>query len=615
MLAALGLTATVCGGGLIALSRVDLAALATKKLAQATGRTVHIGSVHVSPGRWLTLDVDDVSIANIPTGSRPEMITLGHLHTQVRLTSLLHGPVETRDLVLTNFSGLFERTPDRTPNWRFGPARPHTVENQSPPPPADWSWFPGLRHATIKGSEIIYRSANGHSYRAGLDSVDIASASDSAPFEMTVAGSYNNTPVALSGHLGPLITLRETGKPYPTVIHASSGDLTLDLDGTMTDLFDFDGVDGRLSLRTPTSAPLMAFAGAPADSFAMTLNLDGHFTHKGDVWTITNGTGLLRNNPIEAANLTFTEGKSGMPDKIDGDLAFTKLDLNGLLPASKNSPKPEQHTDIPLVVPAKPDPLFNLHLSARSVRYNALDFSNAALSFSQQPGKIDISSFQLGWLGASLHASGDISAHPQGASIHAAIDVTGADIDRLRRQAGFAAVPVSGRMSFRVRAAADGVHTLNEASHNADIVAVVGMSSGAISRQVMGLASTNVSLLFRKETGTTSVSCLLGALTMHHGDGTVVPLRIYTPVGSVVGEALFDLDRRWFELAFQSRTPGMLSLDIPIRVSGPFGNPAIGLAGWSARGRALLKDAHAINTLPPELASFSPGRACLVARP
>ncbi|MCE0742592.1 hypothetical protein LWC05_01595 [Acetobacter sicerae] len=608
-----GLSTVVCGGGFLALSHLDLAALATRKLTKATGRTVHIGSAHVSPGRWLTLDVDDLSIANIPNGSRPEMITLGHLHTQVRLMSLLHGPAETRDLVLTRFSGLFERTADRTPNWRFGaPSRPDRKPEAKKETAPDWNWFPGIRQATIKDSEIIYRSANGHAYRTTLDTVTLSSTSDSSPFEMTVVGGYNGTPIALTAHLGPLTILRQAGKPYPTNLHVSSGDLTLDLDGAMTDLFDFDGIDGKLTLRTPTSAPLMAIAGANPDSFSMVLNLEGHFTHKGDVWTMTRTTGLLRDNPIENADITFTEGKSGSPDEITGNMAFAKLDLNGLQSASQSSPKSGQHvTDIPLVAPARPDPLFDVHLSARSVRYNNLVFSDASLAASQQPGRINISSLQLGWMKASLHASGEIATHPRGSSLHATVDVSKADIDTFRRQAGLAPVPVSGSLSFRVKASADGVSTLNEASRNADIQAVVGMNSGLISKEVIGIASTNIGTLFGTMKGTTPVTCLLGALKMSRGEGAVVPLRIYTPAGSIVGEALFDLNRRWFELAFQSRGAAALALDIPIRVSGPFNSPSIGLAGWSARGRALLKDAQSINTLPTEMASFTPGRACL----
>jgi len=607
-----GLAITLCAAGFLALPHANLAPLATSKLAQITGRNTHIAALHITPGPWLTLDADDLTLANIPNGRRPNMITLGHLHAQIRLLSLLHGPITTRDLIITNVSALFERTPDHTPNWRFKTAK-QTHPDQ--PGPDDTSWFPNLHDATIKNSNVTYCSSNGRCYNIGLDHVLITTQHTETPVEMTVAGSYNTIPVSLAIRGGPIALLRHAGTPYPTHLHATSGDLTLDLNGTITDPLNFDGVDGQLSLVTPTASPLMALAGEAGKMPPLSVTLEGHAIHTGNLWNITHGKGHLGKNSIDTATLNFTEGQSKTPDRLEGNVAFKRLDLNSLLPPSKDNPEPENHTDITLSAPASPDPLLNLQLSADSVRYNTLEFIKTSITVEQESGRIEIPAFQLGWLGASLHASGTINTPPDTTSdtsdIHASIDVTGADIDRFRLQAGLAPIPVSGSLSFRVKASASTIKTLGEASQNADIAAVVGMNTGRISQKVIEIASANMGLLFHRSTGTTPVTCLLGALTMRHGDGTVVPLRIYTPKGSIVGEAMFNLNRRWFELAFQTRTPSIFALDIPIRVSGPFNNPSIGLAGWSARGRELLKAARKANTLPAGLENFSPGKACL----
>ncbi|NHO31304.1 hypothetical protein GOB85_01785 [Acetobacter sp. LMG 1636] len=610
MIGAVTATTALVTTAFLMADHIDLSSFAARRLAAATGRAAHIGSLRVTPGRWITVELSDVHLANVTGGSRPDMITLEHLHTQIRLMSLLHGPVETRDLVLTGFSGLFERTPDRRPNWRFGPpvAKPAAPASAAPAP-ADQSWFPGLRQATIRGSEVIYRTARGHTYRAGLDNIVFSSVSDSSPFLMTVNGAYNTTPVAITAKMQPISMLRQAGKPYGASIHASSGDLTLDLESTITDLFDFDGVAGKLVLRTPTSAPLMAFAGMPASDFVMTLGLDGHFVHQGNVWSLDHTTGRFGENPITNADVVFTEGASGKPDRITGNVSFASLDLNRLTGGSGSTS--QKQTDIPLDVPARPDPLIDVQLGAREVRYNALTFSDASVALSQTPNRIDVKSLSFGWLGAHLHASGSLLSAAEGARARAAVDVTGADIDRFRRQAGLAAIPISGALSFRAAAEANDVRTLNQAVQVADLTAAVGMNNGAISRKVIAMASTDVSLLVRRVTGTAPVSCLLGVMTLHHGSGTVVPLRISSAAGSVIGAAIFDLNRKWFDLAFQSRAPGLFALDVPIRVSGSFSNPGFGLAGWSEKGRGLLKSARAISVLPPEIESFTPGKACL----
>ncbi|GBR05945.1 AsmA family protein [Acetobacter oeni] len=603
-----GIVATVtvlAGVAFLMAGRINLASFATHRIATATGRAVKIGSLHVSPGRWATIELDDLHLGNVPGGSRPDMIALGHLHTQVRLMSLLHGPVETRDLVITKFSGLFERTADHTPDWRFGPARPRHEENGPP----DQSLFPGLRQATIRDSEIIYRTSRGQSYLVGLNDVVFTSASDESPLLMNVTGSYNGTPVTITANIQPISILRQAGKPCGIDIRARSGDLTLTLRGTSTDLLDFDGVAAALTLRTPTSAPLMEFAGVPASDFALAAELDGHFTHRGNDWSLDHTTGRLGDNPVTSADVVFTEGGKGAPDRISGSMNFAALDLNQF--TGKQQKSQGQQTDIPLMIPARPDPLIDVRIGAGQVRYNDLTFSDVSVAVAQSPDRIDVKSLSFGWLGAQLHASGDLRASPDGTKARASVNVTEADIDRFRHQAGLAAVPISGRLSFRANAVADRVRTLNEAVQVADLTAAVGMDRGEISREVIAMASTDVSLLVRKAKGMAPVTCLLGVLTLHHGSGTVLPLRVSSTAGTVIGAAIFDLNRKWFDLAFQSQATGFFALDVPVRVSGSFSHPGLGLAGWSAKGRDLLKSARTATTLPPEIGNFTPGKECL----
>lgn len=603
----------VTGAAVLSIGHADLGSFAARRIAAATGREVRIGSLHIHPGLWLTADLDDLHIANIPGGSRPDMISAAHLHTEVRLMSLLHGPTELRNLELKNFSGLFERTADRTPNWRFGKGKPQPQKKPASPEPEDQSWFPGLRNAKITGSEVIYRTSRGHSYRAGLDNVTIASADDRSPLTITIAGAYNKSPVTATVTVQSTDILREAGKAAATNVKAASGDLTLTLDGTVSDLLNFDGVNGQLHLATPTSRPLLSIAGSPSDTFSLPLRLDGHFLHHGDVWSLDHTTGALGSGAITAADVVFTEGAAGKPDSISGSMAFGRLNVNELSgPAQKSGgQQSSSDIDIPLLVPAHPDPLIDVKLSAKDVLYNRLDFSDAVLAITQAPGKVTVHDLSFGWLGAKLKTSGTIQATVGGAALAADVRMDGADIDRFRRQAGLHAIPVTGRMNFRATAKARDVRTLNQAVQAADLVAAVGMDSGTISREIIDMASTDVSLLIRHESGSAPVSCLLGVLSLHKGQGTVVPLRIVSAAGSITGAATFDLSRKWFDLAFQSRAPGLLALEIPIRVSGPFGNPGLGMAGWSATGRALLKNARDVSTLPAEIGNFSTGQACL----
>ncbi|KXV00571.1 hypothetical protein AD928_01960, partial [Acetobacter cerevisiae] len=394
----------VAAGVLVAgLPHYNLAHIASDKLSASLGRKTQIEALHVRFGRWVMVDLDNLHLANIPQGSRADMIILKHLHAQILLSSLLSGDMQARDVKIDGFSGLFERTPEREPNWRFGKKASSTPSKLKEP--SGKVWFPGLRDATITDSEVIYRSAHGQSYVTGLKAVTLHSTSDSTPLVMDVNGAYNDTPVTLQANMQPIDVLRQAGKPYGTDIHAVSGDLSLHLNGTMTDLFDFDGIDAKLDLQTATSRPIMAFAGEADSKITQPVTLSGHFTHKGDVWHLDHTTGSLKESPIRSADVTFTEGATGQPDKVAGSMAFSRLNLNALLGGSSEKPKTSANgIDVPLQVPLKPDPLINVTRAADTVLYNALVFNQAQISLSQMPGRIDVSSMKMNWLGASIQS-------------------------------------------------------------------------------------------------------------------------------------------------------------------------------------------------------------------
>lgn len=604
--------AGLAAAGLWELSRANFASFATNWLTTTTGRKTTVGALRITPGSWLAVDLDDVHIANIPGGSRPDMFTLTHAHLEIRVTSLLWGPAELRNVALDGFSGLFERTRTRERNWRFSSHDAVKSSRQAAKTPG-MNGFPGLRSVHISDSEIIYRSSRGNSYVSTLADVVIASKTDDMPVTMKVAGAYNAVPVALNITLQPLDALRHAEKPFGLNLTATSGDLAIHLEGTTTDLLNFDGIDGSLNLKTPTCTPLMAIAGEAPAPLKASLSLGGHFVHKGDLWSLSRTVGEVRGNPLAATNLTFREGAVGQPDTISGALSFSRLDLNTLLAGnSTDGPSGKGETDIPLVVDSHPDPLLDVSLSATHVRYNTLEFDGASLVLKREPDEIKIPSFRVGWLGAAIHASGDLRAGTGGANLQASASVESADIDRFRRQAGLAALPLSGKLDIRVHLTSGPVKTLNQAAQDAHIVAGVGMSSGALSREVIGMAQENLALLFRRPRGTEPVSCLLGFMIMDHGRGGVRPLRLRTGSGVLYGEANFDLQRKWFELVFASHgASATFAMEIPVMVSGSFASPGVGLAAWSKRGQMLLKDAERDMLVPEVLKGFHAGSPCL----
>ena len=117
------------GGAFFAFAdRYDLASLAAGRLTASLERKATVGSLHVTPGRWIHIELRDLQLDNLPGGTQPIMATVSSISAEIEATSLLHGPVVVRDLTVNGLNVLLEHASDGRKNWKFGAAA------QSAPP-------------------------------------------------------------------------------------------------------------------------------------------------------------------------------------------------------------------------------------------------------------------------------------------------------------------------------------------------------------------------------------------------------------------------------------------------------------------------------------------------
>lgn len=600
---ALGLVALLTATGVAAfflVGRVDLGPWAARRASAALGgRAVAVGALHVTPGRWITVDLQGLRIDNLPGGTRPALATLDRLTAEVDALSLLRGPAVVRTLRIDGLSVLLERLADRTKNWRFGPETPH-------PGPPDRSWFPTLLDAQARRSEVVFRTSGGTALVTKLDDATIRTASAEQPVQLAINGAYHGAPIQLKAELQPLVVLRDASVPYGTALHFASGGTTLDFNGTMTAPFDLDGARGVLSLSAPTPKPLLAIAGVGSGIDAA-LNLSGPFEHKGDLWLLTKAAGALNNGVVGDATLRLQEGGAGRPDDVSVEATFDRLDLDKLLGAGRGG----GDTDVSLAIDRSPDTLLAVRLAARQAGYGGVTATDARLAAALTPGRLAVSDFSMAYAGARATASGAVEAAGQGGRVSLGVSVANADVQTLRRLLGSGPVPLLGRLEMQAAAQSDGA-TLNAAVRAADVSAVVSMTGGSIARNVVEMASTDVRLLFRRAHGMTPVSCLLGVLTMRGGAGTMAPLRVRAAEGTVAGNGTFDPYRRRIDVTIGSEaaSTSAFALDIPVRISGSLADPSVRPARWSAAGRAQLASADTTAALPPGLRQAAQRNPC-----
>ncbi len=568
------------------LDQFDLGRFAAARASAALGRAVTVESLRVTPGRWFTVKLQGLKIANLPGGTRPEMVTLHDLTAEIDPLSLLHGPPIVRHAEVDGLSVLLERVDGETRNWRFGATPPKADRDRR-------SGFPIVLDLHVKASDITVRTTEGHSLQSRIDEGTLSTASADAPVTLAVKGAYHDAPVTLDAKLQPIAVLRDAATPYGTDIHIASGDTIVHFDGTMTKPLDADGADGTLTVDAPTAAPILTMIGAPPDAFKAALDLSGTLTHADALWTLAGAIGRLDDSTLAPSTLRFVDGGHDHPDDVSLDLAFERMDLDRLL-AGRG---PGKGPDAPMRVQPDPDPRLKLHLTARRLTYAGAAAADVTLKAAVTPGQIAVEEFAATALGAKLQASGRAEAADSGDRIVAEAAISGVDVQQIRHLTGGSKLPMAGRVD--AQAVADGAgETLDAAIRAAHVAAVVWMTSGSISRDVIEKASLDIRRLFRKPKGMAPVSCLLGVFEMRKGMGMLSPLRIRTADGTIAGQGTFDLNRNEIDITIgsQSDTTSAFALDVPVQISGNINNPDVTPSTQSVEAAAAD-----LTKLPPSL--------------
>lgn len=210
---------------------------------QATGRKLALnGPLSVKLSLWPTVRAENVALANMPGGSRPEMVTLGAAEAQLGILPLLSGRVEIRRLLLVKPDILLETDKAGQPNWRFTPppgGTPPAAAPASPRPPAAAAPSGGtqisIRSLRIEDGRVTWRDGKtGASTVLALARVDLSAESDSAPMLLAVQGAYDKVPFTLDGTTGPLAALRGPPvAPWPVKLTLAAAGAKLAVDGTV----------------------------------------------------------------------------------------------------------------------------------------------------------------------------------------------------------------------------------------------------------------------------------------------------------------------------------------------------------------------------------------------
>lgn len=573
-------------GAALCLAFADLRPLAQRWLAASTGRAVTLGALRIDWGSPLAIEIRDLVVANAPWGSEPEMVRVGRIAGRLDTTALMRGELRWLAAEIVGARLVMERDAEGRGNWQGADGGER-----------DRADVPTILKSVVREALVRYRTSSGRFLDIALKDASLQAAGDDQPIKLDAAGSYNDIPVRLDAAMQSFSALRDGDKPFGASFTLANAGVRIAFDGSFTQPLDIDGARGRLDIVARRIGDLTRIFGAPT-AIDLSLKVVGDASRDGDRWRFSDANGRLGEDVFEGT-MTLNEGGRAQSDDIALALDFAHLDLAPLLAGSGGGP---------LSLPQEADaPRIGVRIAAAEADYGRLRAEDAELAGRIATGEaaIDALNFTLG--GGRVTASGNAAGVEGGVEISADLAWSGADADALARRLGAAPGQIAGRVD--ARATAQGTaRTMDELVKAAQGQAVVAMTGGLISRDLLEKLSGDLRTLFRQGEGRTQLSCLLGFVTLRDGIARLSPLRLRAAEGVAVGGGQVDLGRQRLDLVLRTEraSTGFFALDVPLRISGKLSDPQV----TPTTAEAVAPYEGAVGKVDPDLAPIADGNPC-----
>ena len=201
-----------------------------RAVLDATGRAIALkGPVRIGWSLHPTVEVSDVTLANLPGGTRPDIVKIERIEFQLSLPALLHREIEIVRLSLTGPNILFEQVGGK-PNWISDrpPAAPSAPT--APAPSNERPLTLRIREVHIKNGMVTWRFP-ARTKVVGVRSLAITQPADNGPISLAAVLVYSdNKAFNVSASAQPSGGLRD---PWTAKMAFSAFDTTATATGTL----------------------------------------------------------------------------------------------------------------------------------------------------------------------------------------------------------------------------------------------------------------------------------------------------------------------------------------------------------------------------------------------
>ncbi len=295
--------------------------IAERQAGERLGRAVRIGGLDIDLTPRPRIVATDLTVANIETGSAPNMVEIPRVEVVLDLTALLTGHIDVHRLALDRPLLLAEKDAESRSNWQF---------RQQQPPTDTAPTFP-VRQVVINEAQVIYRDpAAKIDLGVGIDTV-AADERGGGRVVIDGRGRIGEQEIRLSGDADPLADLDDTEKSYAFELAFDVGSTQGRIDGTLEEPLRGAGLAAQVHVDVQDAGDFYQLTGItipPTPPYVF----DGRIVREGEVWRLA---------PFEAkigdSDLTgeIAYDPRGERPKITADLTSRLLDLGDLVGTSR----------------------------------------------------------------------------------------------------------------------------------------------------------------------------------------------------------------------------------------------------------------------------------------
>ncbi len=583
-------------GGIVALMSLDLNDYKPEIIAQvkqATGRDLVIeGDIDLEISLTPAIAVGGVRFANAAWGSRPDMVKIDRFEARVALIPLLSGTIDVQKIVLIGADILLEKNAKGEANFVFtAKATPSPSKSSADSSASGESTLPVVRHVTIVDAVVMYKnSASGQSVSLAIDTLSLKGDGPDAPLNLVFEGSYNKSPIALSGTLGAPSAMLAGGKPFPLQLAIEAGGAKIGLKGAIADLVAARGLDIALTVDGETLAALSPLAGAPLPPLGP-YSVKAKLT--GDIGKTVKLSALAVN--IGGSNLggTVKIALGGAVPAIDANLTSTRLDMADFIkpgaPPSSDTKSTATQVAAPdgRIFPSDPLPLDGLKAVNATVKLTidtliaAVEATKVELGLRLKGGYLSVTPLKAVVANGTLDASLRLNAARAVPAFDIKLKILKFDLGKFLGDLAITDL-LEGRVNVVIDLKGRGASVAKiMAGLNGKTQIAMGagrMKSTALDTFVGGPAKFLTGVFVGKSSEYTVINCAVSQFDIVKGLATSKAMVFDTDISTVAGSGTVNLATEAIKLDIDPRPKSAtVSTVVPVEIRGTLANPEFGV--------------------------------------